>query len=94
MWSKNKRRPDRVEQAWLELCAELQCSVCDKPGPSELHEPEQALYMGVAALCTDCHRGPHNGIGRGIWRVKKIDERRAVAITTRRVFERLMDRLT
>lgn len=85
MWSPNKRRPSADEARYLAAVKHLPCSVCDAPGPSELHEPRQGSWWLVVALCPDCHRGSHNGIGRGIWRVKKMDQWDALAVTIRRV---------
>lgn len=41
------------------------------------------------ALCTDCHRGSENGWhGRkALWRVMKMDELDALAVTIRRLLE-------
>lgn len=73
------------ERKHVDRVRALPCSVCDTPGPSEAHEPKQGLWFAAIALCPDCHRGPHNGIGRGIWRVKKLDEMGALAVTVRRL---------
>lgn len=65
----------------------LPCSVCGTGGgeswPSQAHEIKQGQWYTVVALCADCHTGSHNGIGRGIWRVKKMDELDALAVTLR-----------
>lgn len=86
MQSKNKRPPTARERRHIERVKSLPCSVCDTPGPSEAHEIRQGLWWCAVALCPDCHRGSHNSIGRGIWRVKKLDELAALAITNERLW--------
>lgn len=65
----------------------LQCSVCDQDGPSEAHHVKQHQQYTCVALCKDCHTGSHNGWhgGRAMWRLKKMDEVDALAVTIRRL---------
>lgn len=86
MQSKNKPAMDAQERQWVALVRSLPCSVCDAPGPSHAHEPEQGLWFCAVALCPDCHQGSINGWHgqRRIWKVKKMDELAALAITVRR----------
>ena len=89
MQSKNKPPMRAAERRWVTRLKLLPCSVCDEGGgefaPSEAHEIRQGMWFTAVALCADCHRGPHNGIGRGIWRVKKMDELAALAVTVERL---------
>jgi len=87
--SKNKPSMSAAERGHVTRLKLLPCSVCDAGGgeaaPSEAHEPKQGRWWIAIALCADCHRGSHNGVGRGIWRVKKMDELDALAVTIRRL---------
>lgn len=87
MWSKNKAKPTSDESRHIEDVKALPCSVCDAPGPSEAHEPIQGQWWISIALCPDCHRGSLNGLHgqKTMWRIKKLDEWTALAITTRRL---------
>lgn len=91
MQSKNKKAPTAAEQRWLDIVKQLDCSVCDHPGPSEIHEMEQGKWFLSSALCPSCHRSPFNGIhGQArIWSVKKMTELDALAVTVARVHEQL-----
>lgn len=92
MQSKNKKAPTVAEAAYIAHVAKLPCSVCDEGGgeaaPSEVHEIEQGNWWLSIALCGGCHRGPINGLHgqRQMWKLKKLDEQGALAITIRRVF--------
>jgi len=85
--SKNKKRPTADEKNHIERVKELPCSVCDQPGPSEVHEISQGEWFTSVALCEDCHRGSYNGIHgfRRLWSVKKLDELGALGITIKRL---------
>ena len=89
MRSKNKPAMTAAERRWVTRLKLLPCSVCDTGGgehaPSEAHEIRQGQWFTAVALCADCHRGPHNSIGRGIWRVKKMSELDALAVTVERL---------
>ena len=41
MWSKNKKAPTRAESEHIARIKEMDCVICDAPGPSEAHEIEQ-----------------------------------------------------
>jgi hypothetical protein len=62
---------------------ELACSVCDAPGPSDAHHIEQSLQYCVVALCRSCHNSLHGE--KLIWKVKKLDELKALNITIERL---------
>ena len=87
MQSKNKVPPTAAERRYIVLVRELPCSICDKEGPSEVHEIVQGAWYLSVALCGDCHRGPINGLHgqRRLWKVLKLDELGALAITIRRL---------
>jgi hypothetical protein len=92
MQSKNKKSPTFAESEYIRYVAQQPCSVCDMGGgeaaPSEVHEIEQGNWWLSVALCGDCHRGSFNGLHgqRALWKLKKLDEQGALAITIRRVF--------
>ena len=88
MQSKNKKAPTASERAHIARVKVLPCSVCDAPGPSECHEPEQGLWFASCSLCADCHRGSFNGLHgqRRAWTLRKLTEIDAVAKTVERLF--------
>ena len=87
MWSPNKKAMTKAERAHVSRVKELPCSVCNAPGPSEAHEPEQGLWFTSIALCADCHRGSENGLhGRKtMWRIHKMGEWDALNVTLARL---------
>lgn len=88
MRSPNKPAMTKAERAHVERVAACQCSVCDAAPPSQVHEIKQGVWYLSAALCQDCHLGPFNGLHgqRTMWRVRKMDELDALAVTLRRVY--------
>lgn len=87
MHSKNKKAQTSAERAYVTRVKELGCVVCNAPGPSDAHEPEQGLWFCSIALCRDCHMGSENGWhGRRVmWKVMKMNELDAINETVRRV---------
>lgn len=84
MQSKNKPAPTRAERSRIERIAELPCVVCDEPGPSEVHEPEQGLWFASMPLCPACHRGPDGWHGtRKRWTLRRVNELQAIDMTNR-----------
>lgn len=85
--SKNKPAPTVAERAHIERVAALPCSVCDLTGPSEVHEIKQGAWYLSVALCPICHRGPVHGLHgqRAAWKIRKMDELDALAVTYRRL---------
>lgn len=75
------------EREYLAKVKELDCSVCDAPGPSTAHHVKQHQQYTCVALCTDCHTGSRNGWhgGKAMWRLKKMDEIDALAVTIKRI---------
>ena len=67
----NSKNITQKERDYLARVKELPCGVCGEDGPSEAHHIEQGLHMLCIPLCSDCHRGPHNGWHgqRRIWGV-------------------------
>lgn len=92
MQSKNKKAPTVAEADYIRYVALQPCSVCDFGGgeeaKSEVHEIVQGLWWLSIALCSSCHRGALLGLHgqRQMWKLKKLDEQGALAITIRRVF--------
>ena len=88
MQSKNSKSINQRERVHLQAVKELPCSVCDNPPPSEAHHINQGQHYTCVALCVDCHRGSNNGWHgrRSVWKVKKMDELAALAITIKRLF--------
>jgi len=78
---------NKAERAHLARVKDLDCSVCDAPGPSEAHHIRQGDQYTAVALCPECHRGPSMGWhgGRIAWRVRKMDELQALNITIKRL---------
>lgn len=87
MQSKNKPAPTASEKKHIARIAALPCSVCDAPGPSEVHEIKQGYWFTSVALCPDCHRGGFAGLHgqKRAWIVRKLDEIGALDITIRRL---------
>lgn len=86
MRTKNAKAITKAEREHLRRVKSLPCSVCDAPGPSEAHHVRQGSHWTCTALCVDCHR---SGIGlhgtKALWRVRKMDELDALAVTIRRL---------
>lgn len=86
MRSKNKPAPTVLEKHHIETLAEMDCVVCDAPGPSEVHEPEQGLWFASMPLCPACHRGSDGWHGtRRRWTLRKMDELKAINKTISKV---------
>jgi hypothetical protein len=87
MQSKNKPAPTKAERAHIERVKELNCSVCDAPGPSECHEIKQGQWFTSVSLCADCHRNPLLGLHgqKRAWLIRKVDELDALAVTVQRL---------
>lgn len=86
--SKNKPSPTASERAHIERVAALPCSVCDEPGPSQVHEIKQGQWWTSVALCPECHTNDFFGIHgqRRKWKLLKMDELDALAVTIKRLF--------
>ena len=89
MQSRNKPAQTAAERAHIERVKSLPCVVCWAPPPSECHEIEQGQWFTSVALCSDCHRGSHNGIHgrRAIWNVNKQTELTALNATIRELMK-------
>lgn len=92
MQSKNKPSMTAAERAHVSRIKEMDCVVCDAPGPSECHEIEQGQWFTSMPLCPDCHRGSLNGWHgqKRAWAVRKMGELDALNVTIRRLTERLL----
>jgi hypothetical protein len=77
----------QAEAAHVAAVKGLNCSVCDAGAPSDAHHVNQGQHWTVIALCKDCHQGSENGIHgrRTMWRVMKMDEWGALAVTIARL---------
>ena len=78
----NNKLTDK-EREHIRRVKELPCSVCDASPPSDGHHIEQKLQYCVVALCRDCHNSWHGQ--KLIWRVKKMDELKALNVTVERL---------
>lgn len=87
MRTKNARAIKAHESAHIARVKALPCSVCDAPGPSDAHHVKQGQHFTVVALCKSCHQGALMGLHgqRRMWRIKKMDEVDALAVTLQRV---------
>lgn len=87
MRSKNSKPLSKDEAAHLERVKSAPCSVCDAPPPSDAHHIKQGQHFTAVALCRDCHIGSINGWHgqKAMWRVMKMDELDALAVTIRRI---------
>jgi hypothetical protein len=87
MQTKNAKAISKAESDHIARVKELPCSVCDHPGPSDAHHINQGQHYTVVAVCKDCHQGSFNGWhGQArIWKVKKLDELGALAVTIQRL---------
>lgn len=87
MKTKNATRLDDAERAHIERVKQLDCSVCDAPGPSDAHHINQGQHFTAVALCKSCHQGPLLGWHgqRRAWLIRKLDELGALAVTLRRL---------
>jgi hypothetical protein len=86
MHSRNKPRQTAAEARHAARVAELPCIVCDAPPPSEVHEPEQGMWLIAIPLCPECHRGRHGWHGdRQRWTLRRISELAAINETHKRL---------
>lgn len=78
-----------AEKRHLDRIKSMPCSVCCQPAPSQAHHVKQDSAYHCIPLCSDCHQGSDNGIhGRkAMWRVHKMDEVDALALTILRLVE-------
>lgn len=87
MRTKNAARITAAEHAHLEKVRNLDCSICDAPGPSEAHHIVQGDHYTTIACCPECHRGAFLGFHgqKRAWTIRKLDELGALNITLRRL---------
>lgn len=64
------------QKSYLARIKAQPCGVCGAAAPSEAHHVEQGQQYTAIPLCSDCHRGGHNGIHgqKRIWNVLKKTE--------------------
>lgn len=86
MRSKNSAALTVREREHVAMVKELDCSVCDQPGPSDAHHIQQGDHWTVIAVCFDCHRSYNGWHGtKALWKVRKMDELKALSVTIRRL---------
>ena len=87
MKSKNSKSLTQAEREHIERLKNLDCSVCDAPGPCDAHHINQGQHWTAVALCKDCHQGAVMGWHgqRRAWLIRKMDELSALAVTLRRI---------
>lgn len=87
MRSKNSKSLTAAEREHIGRVKQLDCSVCDAPGPSDAHHINQGQSWTVVALCKDCHQGGFAGWHgqKRAWIVRKLDEIAALNITLKRL---------
>lgn len=86
MYSKNHRAMTNAERLHVARVKELPCSLCDVNGPSSAHHIKQGQHHTVIALCRECHQGTSGWHGtRALWKVRKMDELDALAVTIERL---------
>lgn len=87
MRTKNARSINAAERLHLARVKSLACSVCDEPGPSDAHHIKQGQHFTAVALCKSCHQNGRLGWHgeRAMWRIKKMDEVDALAVTIQRL---------
>jgi hypothetical protein len=92
MRTKNAKAITKAEHQYIAIVKNLQCSVCDDPGPCDAHHVKQGQHFTVIALCKSCHQGPLLGWHgqRRMWAIKRMDELDALAVTFQRVTVVLM----
>jgi len=92
MKSKNKPKQTFHEKEHASILSGMDCIVCDAPGPSEVHEPEQGMWFISIPLCPACHRGPQGWHGTRLrWTLKKMTELKAINETWKKVIESAKD---
>jgi hypothetical protein len=85
MQSKHKRAMTVAERKHVDRLAELPCAVCDS-SPVEIHEIKQGQWFTSIPLCPICHRSQLGWHGEKVaWKVRKMDELDALAITIERL---------
>ena len=88
MHSKNSRTLTTAERDHLERVKSLPCAVCWQPGPSSAHHIKPGQHWTVVALCWECHQGRCGWHGdKSLWRIHKMDELDALAVTIKRLME-------
>lgn len=77
------------DRAHLGNVKQLPCSACDAPPPSYAHHIKQGQHFTAVALCYECHQGHSGWHGtKALWRIRKMDELDALAVTVERLLLR------
>lgn len=80
---------DKQSRSHLQKIKEMNCGVCDAPGPSEAHHIVQHLQYLCVPLCPECHRGSILGWHgqKRAWLIRKVDEMDVLNETVRKLVE-------
>lgn len=80
--------PTARERRHIARIKAMACIVCGQDGPSDAHHIDQSDAFSCLPLCKSCHTG-RNGIHgeRHMWKLKKLDETKALARTLRALVE-------
>jgi hypothetical protein len=88
MKSKNAKPLTKAERAHIERVKGLPCSLLDTPPPSSAHHIKQGQHFTTVALSWEAHQGPNGWHGnKSLWRIRKMDELDALAVTIGRLME-------
>lgn len=76
MKTKHAKAITTAEHEHMARVKQMNCGVCDAPGPSDAHHIEQGQHFTVLPLCKDCHQGSFNGWHgqKRAWLLRKLDE--------------------
>ena len=87
MQTKNARAITAAEREHLARVKGMRCAVCDELPPSDAHHIKQGQHYTTVPLCKICHTGPIGGWHgeRAMWKVRKMDEVDALAVTIERL---------
>lgn len=86
MRSKNSKPITPAEREHMGMVKSVACACCDGPG-GYAHHIEQGEHWATVGLCYDCHQGPNGWHGnKSLWRIRKMDELKALNITLARVY--------
>ncbi len=80
--------PTKAERAHMARVRDLDCSVCNAPGPSIAHHIDQKCAWTTVALCPGCHDQPNGIHGKKImWNIYKMNEIDALGVTIMRLMK-------
>ena len=83
MRTKNAKWITDAEREHMRKVKESLCAVCDGPG-GQAHHINQGDHWTTVGCCPTCHQNWHGT--KELWRIRKLDELRALNITLGRVY--------